>query len=297
VTEEPTEETQGELLPSKWEWIGTPEKPLLPTMEQVVELLESLPLVYGVKTADYIDYVAGIGQATKISKKNERVERHAYVVRLYMSVGGRLKMLEEAQRINNWPKVKLQPEPVTPTGIPGVLRTGEIVVYRVYCKIWEWRGVLLPGAFDQAPPVEVMQPRLLGYRSGTSYRAGTNSWERAETAATGRALGAWGFGVLPGSGVASMEEMQNPEIAAVARAEQQAQQMLGRTDEEIKDRMQSYVVKRLGVKDGWNGEMDQPNWDKVKTGGLILWRDDQKRQLLNLKAQALETQPDPGDTA
>lgn len=43
--------------------------------------------------------------------------------------------------------------------------------------------------------------------SGGTQAKGTNPYEKVETAARGRALAAWGFGVLPGSGVASYEEM------------------------------------------------------------------------------------------
>jgi hypothetical protein len=42
---------------------------------------------------------------------------------------------------------------------------------------------------------------------GGSQAKGSNPYEKVETAARGRALAAWGFGVLPGSGVASLEEM------------------------------------------------------------------------------------------
>jgi hypothetical protein len=54
--------------------------------------------------------------------------------------------------------------------------------------------------------------------SGGTQAKGTNPYEKVETAARGRALAAWGFGVLPGSGVASYEEMMGVPQAREALA-------------------------------------------------------------------------------
>lgn len=54
--------------------------------------------------------------------------------------------------------------------------------------------------------------------SGASSAEGTNPLEVAETSAVGRALGMAGYGLLPGSGIASYEEVRNAQNAQSQRA-------------------------------------------------------------------------------
>lgn len=187
---------------SNWEFLDR-----APSAEEVVELLKTLPDVWGVRYVDYADYVQGLPSVRKVKvpkadNPKVKVEEHHDVVTIYMGVAGRLKMLQEAQERNGW-RVDFEPEPTTPTGVPGYLRMEGRIVYREYVTIYE-------GQLD-----EQNDYRMLGRRPGTAWvpetggtqAKGTNPYEKVETSARGRALAAWGFGVLPGSGIASLEEV------------------------------------------------------------------------------------------
>jgi len=280
---------------SRWEWISRMNNKVNPQVDEVERLLKELPKVWGVDTIDFIEYVHAIGQRTNVAEPDQPKD-FRWVVRLYMSVAGRIKMLEKAQGINTWSRVELEPEPNTPTGMPGILVYAENVVYRVNCKVY---GIDNTG-----------EEMLIGTRSGTSSRIGSNSWEKAETAANGRAIAEWGFGVLPGSGVASAEEMQNPEVfraqrmEAAAEAEPEAketkqdiiqelaqiyfeaQQVLGLTDEEIREGQQWFLDKIKLMPQMWDADYNQPKWQELNKGQLLMWRKDQRKKLDDAKAKA-----------
>lgn len=208
-------EVESEKARQGWEFIGTP-----PTREQIEELLGNLPATWGVEPSDFYDYLTVLSSTKDFRHQHEggAVTRDsALVYTPYFSVAGRVKMLEQAQRANGW-RVDFRPELVTPTGSPGYLSMEERIIYRVYVEIFRWNDSF--GRWE-----------TLGTRSGTAwvpYAGGTdaarsNPYEKVETSALGRALAAWGFGVLPGSGVASVEEMASArEAAATARAERPA---------------------------------------------------------------------------
>lgn len=252
--ETPAEPTAEELeaaqqqLNGNWEFIDR-----TPSREEVAALLATLPEWWGVKPADYLDYVQGLPSDKKIkvpvmtATGKRKEERWFSVVTLYFGVAGRLQMLREAQELNGW-RVNFVPEEQTPSGTPGFIDLGVDtgrIVYREYVEIWEPVGIQAPQLYTKSPDPDrprlepdqlVMQEQipsvtvtpvgarrwfhgqefeLLGRRpgmawvpyTGGSQAKGTNPFEKVETAARGRALAAWGFGVLPGSGVASLEEM------------------------------------------------------------------------------------------
>jgi hypothetical protein len=255
----------------QWEFVNR-----TPTREEVVDLLATLPPVWGVKTVDYADYVQGLPSTKKVKIKQERdgrtikVDEYVDIVTIYMSVSGRVKMLEAAAEQNNW-VVDFEPEPVTPTGIPGFLQNDQRIVYREYVVIDRFVES------DQGTTV-----RRLGRKPGTAWvpstggsqAAGSNPYEKVETSARGRALAAWGFGVLPGSGIASLEEMQGiggnragieaegqtagqaqpparksrgdltQELLTVA---EQVRQARGQDDDEIKTKLAQYAQTAFGV--------------------------------------------------
>lgn len=215
---------------SNWEFWDQP-----PTVDQVRELLETLRPVYGVKTVDYIDYVQPLSQSKKIDgARDERGRRGPATYRdtwsLYMSVGGRIAMLSAAQELNGWEvdfRPEMHPGPDCPTGY---LEFTDRIVYREYCVITQF-GVPMDDSKWAARPDQL--PLVLGSkpgtawvpRSGGSQAKGSNPYEKVETAARGRSIGAWGFGVLPGTGVASLEEMMGvAENRAAVQAEGGPQQ-------------------------------------------------------------------------
>lgn len=227
MTETAEEQTEPQGLLNRWEFFDLP-----PTMDQVEALLKTRPNIYGLKIVDYIDFVVAMPQNKKITglrgpggAKPATTYRDTWS--LYFSVAGRIEMLNRAAAVLDW-EVDHQPEMHTPEGCPpGYLRFDNRIVYREYLKItrhWDLKGD------------EPARFRLLGSKPGTAWvpaadgkgAAGSNPFEKVETSARGRAIAAWGIGVLPGSGVASLEEMlQAPDNQAHMDREQQGGQRGG----------------------------------------------------------------------
>jgi len=216
----PEEETDDEYVPTSWEFIGT-----APTVDAVRALLEKLPEQWGVAPVDFLDFVQALPAKKKIKRQTENdrgrkvtVDEWVDIWSLYMTVAGRIAMLNRCAEVNHW-RVDLTPDP-GPEGVGGYveLGTGEDgrIVYREACIIYQADGET---------------ERLLGTKSGTAWNPAqltgesakaTSPFEKVETAARGRAIAAWGIGILPGSGVASVEEMQNR--AQIEQGQQRQQQ-------------------------------------------------------------------------
>jgi hypothetical protein len=193
--------TEPPELISDWEFRKVP-----PTASDVVRLLKTLPDVYGVAYADYADYVQPLPQTKKIQPlrlPNGQLPPKEYVDTwtLYMSVAGRVQMLNAAAEKNDWAvehRPEMHPAPDCP---PGFLEFAERLVYREYCVI------TAPGPGGEERVLGSKPGTAWVPRTGGSQAAGSNPYEKVETSARGRAIGAWGIGVLPGSGIASLEEM------------------------------------------------------------------------------------------
>lgn len=191
VVAEPDDEVTEAPTSSSWEFIDEPPKP-----EDVKRLLATLPPIWGIEQADFWEYVQPLSQSKNIATERG-VKDHHVVWALYFTVAGRIAMMNQAAIRNGW-SVSFEPEPsVSP---PGFLEYGDRLVYREYCTVYDTNGEDLT---------------LLGRRSGTAWVPGsggsgavsTNRFEKVETSARGRSIAAWGFGVIPGSGVASFDEM------------------------------------------------------------------------------------------
>lgn len=200
TTPEPATDDEGAIQFGSWQFIDT-----APTVEDVDKLLRLVPTTFGVNIADFADYVQALPSSVKING----VKHDSWT--LYVSVAGRVKMLNAAAEEQGW-RVDFIPEPNTPTGVPGYLRADdERIVYREYVAIYK-----LPKTTAARQDFEV----LLGQRPGTAWvpaeggqgAVWSNRYEKVETSARGRAIAAWGFGVLPGSGIASLEEMQSAMV-------------------------------------------------------------------------------------
>lgn len=188
---------------SQWEFLDR-----APHTDEVLALLDSLPRIYGASLLEVADYVSALPQKKKVKRAHPNrpgvlFDANITSYTLYVGVAGRLVLVQRIAEQAGW-TVEFVPEPVTPTGIPGFLVLDERIVYREYMRVTDSEG------------------RLLGSKPGTAWvpardgrnAAGTNPWEKVETAARGRAIAAWGIGVLPGSGVASLEEIQAANAAA-----------------------------------------------------------------------------------
>lgn len=290
---------------SQWEFINE-----IPTRERVVELLETLPSVWGVKTVDYADYVQVLPQTKKVKVPdgdNRKREVYLDCYTIYMSVAGRLKMLEEAAENNGW-QVDFVPEPGC--SIPGFIDLGDAsgrIVYREYVKITAWLEGKQDTEFGSKPGMAWVP------FSGGRQAAGSNPYEKCETAARGRALAAWGFGVLPGSGVASVEEVlgsaanqramereggpqTNGRISRDAlmqrlyQAAEQVRQGMGWEVSRLQEHMGEYLTRKpggelpgLGISGAFDVDAGQVVFSKVTDGNLQLLTTHMEHELERLK--------------
>lgn len=313
---EPLNDEEEQVDISQWEFIDR-----IPTRAEVVALLETLAPVYGIEYKDFADHVQGLPSKKKVKKRQpgnqpgqfRTVEVEHEVVSLYFSVAGRIRMLNAAAEKHGW-MVDFQPEPVTPTGVPGFLQLDERIVYREYVVIRA-----LASDFEvvsgQANVERWQREDMLGSKPGMAWvpssggrqAAGSNPYEKVETAARGRAIAAWGIGILPGSGVASLEEMlgSGDNRQALAESAQHGQTRKSReelldeiqtTAEEVRqlrhfepeqmlDKQLEYLQRSFGIDAvGPAGEID---WAKVRDGQLQLTLnqlEQTKRQLLDQEA-------------
>lgn len=174
------------LVPFEWVF-DSPDA--MPTQEQVLAALEAIPDQHGIRVVEFAEYVLPMGSWSNKSRTK--------TVRLYMQVAGRLAMLHAAAAQNEW-GVAVEPmlDGVFADGAPGVfVLDGKVALLRERVTIWQGNT------------------RLFSATGTAAVKSASDSnriprWEKAETAARGRALAALGFGVLPGSGVASLEEME-----------------------------------------------------------------------------------------
>lgn len=196
-------------LDSSWVFIDRPA-----TVDEVKALLSGLDVPYSAVGGEaaitmdrYLPYVLPMSNNMKVKvpdpKRSDRtVEEYHLQTTLYTQVAGRLAMLNDVAELNGW-TVDIYPEPVTPTGLPGYLRfDNEKLLFRVYVEI----------SVDRADGSRRTIGRKFGTAGGKAtggFNAeGSNPNETVETSALGRALAQWGFGILPGSGIASVEEMR-----------------------------------------------------------------------------------------
>lgn len=289
-TEAEHEATARRGVISNWEFMKQ-----APTQEKVLELLEGLPPVHGINHIDYADFVQALPAKKKIQvphPTNPKVKVDEYLENwtLYMSVAGRQAMMNAAAELNNW-RVEIEPEPNSPVGAPGFISLEQRIVYREYIKIWQYDedgDALYKGVRNGMAWVPF---------SGGSQAAGSNPYEKVETAARGRALGAWGFGVFPGSGIASLEEMlgidQNREAIQQERAATGApahptrkprEQLLedtftaieklrmttSDTDLGMVQKVGLYLSKTLGATSVYDEASSVIQWDLVKDGHLVM---------------------------
>ena len=172
------------------------------TREDVLEICRRAPAIGAVKHEEFADYVVVLNQRKKIDAPDGTSE-WTNVEHPYMAVDGKLVMANEDHRRQG---KRLD------FGAPQVLVDNE----------------------EQLTLLVMVKSEIYGERHGiaTSRRVGgTNAerefpWEVAETSAIGRALSTMGYGLFPGSGLASAEDMLRSSAVAHGdrKPAQQAQQ-------------------------------------------------------------------------
>lgn len=278
---------------TSWEFQQTP------TTEDVHDKLRTLPDWWGLRPEDYIEFIQPLSQSKNFAQPGQP-KNYRTVWTLYVTVAGRIRMINDAASNDDhmW-TVNFVPEPHTPTGIPGMLQfDGDRIVYREYVEILGADGGLLG-----RKPGTAWVPA-----SGGGGAVASNRFEKVETSARGRAIAAWGFGVLPGSGVASLDEMLSlSEVRQATRQQGQGrqqqqprqsreeieddlrmkivefQQVSGSTDDQMKARVVEYVQRSFSKDIGVlpTGAWD---FDVLKTGEVVLFRNrmaDEVRRIKN----------------
>jgi len=185
----------------RWEWFDE-----MPDPTEIEQSLTSLPPVMGVPVTEAWPFILPMAGRVKMHESDDGTRtsfqrdeaREVYVlsVKLYVQVAGRQFLAARIAEERDL-SIDLYPDPSIEPGKPAFI-SDKVAVYREFCEITNAEG------------------RSLGRKSGmaalkvpaSSDRRKIPPWEKMETAARGRALGAWGIGVLPGSGVASLEEME-----------------------------------------------------------------------------------------
>ena len=160
------------------------------TREEILALCNKARDVGSVKHADFIDYVIVLEGRRKVNSEWQTTE-HAY-----MTIDGKLAMANEDHRKQG--KRLDFGEPKVLVDSPEQLTLQVTVTSEIY-----------------------------GVRHGIATsrkKIGTNAekdwpWEVGETSAVGRALAAMGYGLLPGSGLASAEDMLRADAAHSKREE------------------------------------------------------------------------------
>lgn len=148
------------------------------TREELVALCRMVPDVGETKHEEFVDYITVIERRRKDSQawKTERAP--------YMSVDGRLAMANADHR-RQGKKLAFE-DPVVLTDTPEELTLMVVIESEIYGR----RHGIATSRRRDGSPIEMQHP-----------------WEIAETSAIGRALATMGYGLLPGSGLASAEDM------------------------------------------------------------------------------------------
>lgn len=218
----PEEEVESPIV--NGEWLDRP-----PTIEETMAFLERQGPTGTVHVKDYAAFIVPLSQNKKMQDGKYRTAYH-----LYMTVAGRVRMFNDDCAAQGATSL-IEPDPaVSPPG--WIYQSEERLVYRVRARM-------------------TLADDKIATRYGTAWvpwvggsrAVETNRYEKAETSATGRALAAFGYGVLPGSGIASYEEVYGA-------AEQVEKQEKPKAKKRTKDELIAEVDEQIAILADARGE-------------------------------------------
>ncbi|MDQ4077212.1 MAG: hypothetical protein M3220_13310 [Chloroflexota bacterium] len=154
------------------------------TREELIELCKKAPDIGAVAHEEFVDYISVLDQVRRVNGQWEKTDA------AYMSVDGKIAMANEDHRRQG--KQLNFEDPVILVEDDQQLTLLVAVVSEVYGR----RHGIATSRKVGGSPYETAHP-----------------WEVAETSAVGRALSIMGYGVLPGSGLASADDVSRAREA------------------------------------------------------------------------------------
>lgn len=205
------------------------------TRDELIARCRKAPNVGDVKHEDFVDYVTVIERRRRLASGGDR----GWVtdVTPYMSVDGRLAMANADHRSQG--KRLTFENPVVLVDNDEQLTLMVIIDSEIYGR----RHGIATSRKADAAPIEMQHP-----------------WEIAETSAMGRALAAMGYGLLPGSGLASADDVLRQQSAgerAAARASAAAEPA------RLSPKQQEYLVRAYAGRHGVPAEEAGPALDAL----------------------------------
>lgn len=154
------------------------------THEDLINLCQKAPKIGTVSHEEFVDYIVVLDKVRRLQGKWERTET------AYMSVDGKVAMANEDHRRQE-KRINFED--------PVILMNDEeslTLLVAINSEAYGRRHGIATSRKTGGSPYEAAHP-----------------WEIAETSAIGRALSAMGYGVLPGSGMASAEDIKRARDA------------------------------------------------------------------------------------
>jgi hypothetical protein len=203
-----------------------------PTPEQVAEWFQTVPLHSGMQ---HEDYIGGVTLIQAVEKSDEVVgydkdelpqirERRDLVYVPYVKVETRVAYFWRLMELRSWiGEITPVVTPGAEIGLPPGFfkyaaadpkgKTIPFVGCSMVMRAWEPMTGVSERRLMLSPP-----PGTKKVATATKWEVDQNALMKAETGAVGRALGMGGILVVPGSGVATAEDMQDAQVPAGASA-------------------------------------------------------------------------------